>query len=206
MDNNPAWDEAFARVPPEPRTTIQRTDTRHVDPSMRPSEDFYKRVIALVDLYADLDWDPAQLWRYTPFKIADVALNAILHRAERDLLALAQRFGSAAERMEIADRLNLSAAAIGRLWSEGGGIYQPLDLIAGQPITAATSAGFLAGLGRGDRCRSSGSNDPDPRSLDKHRLPHGAQHITRAHPLRAAALLAWPSLGGGQFHDRPRLH
>jgi Trehalase len=187
MDNNPAWDEAFARVPPEPRTTIQRTDTRHVDPSMRPSEDFYKRVIALVDLYADLDWDPARLWRYTPFKIADVALNAILHRAERDLLALAQRFGSAAERMEIADRLNLSAAAIGRLWSEGDGIYQPLDLIAGQPITAATSAGFLpvwAGVTDADRVAAM------TRTLDRwtstvcHMVPSTSPEDTRFEPRR----------------------
>jgi mannosylglycerate hydrolase len=143
MDNSPAWDEAFVRVPPEPRSAIRRTDTGHVDPSMRPSEDFYKRVIALVDLYASLDWDPARLWESTPFKIADVALNAILHRAHRDLLALAERFGSTAERAEITDRLNLSAAAIARLWSDAEGIYEPLDLIARKPIAAATSAGFL---------------------------------------------------------------
>jgi len=143
MDNSPAWDEAFARVPPEPKSTIRRSDTRHVDPSMRPSEEFYKRVIALVDLYASLDWDPARLWRDTPFKIADIAINAILHRANCDLLVLAERFGRPAEQSEIAERLHLSAAALERLWSNAEGVYRPFDLISGKPIAAATSAGFL---------------------------------------------------------------
>jgi hypothetical protein len=151
MDNSPAWDEAFARVRPEPVSAIRRTDTGHVDPSMRPSEDFYKRVIALVDLYAGLDWEPARLWRETPFKIADLAINSILHHANRDLLALAERFGSASERDEIAARLNLSAQAIERLWSGQAGIYYSFDLMAGESIPAATSAGFLpawAGVAR----------------------------------------------------------
>ncbi|MBV8455540.1 MAG: hypothetical protein JO122_02865 [Acetobacteraceae bacterium] len=36
-----------------------------------------------------------------PFRVADIATNAILLRAERDLLNLARRFGSAAEQSEI---------------------------------------------------------------------------------------------------------
>jgi glycogen debranching enzyme len=110
---------------------------------MRPSEDFYRRVIALVDLYASLDWDAAQMWRETPFRIADLALNSILHRANRDLLALAERFGNAGEREEIAARLALSAAAIGRLWSAEAGLFYSFDLIAQKPIPVASSASFL---------------------------------------------------------------
>ncbi len=43
------------------------------------------------------------MWTETPFKVADLALNSILHRANIDLLALAARFGTPAERSEIAD-------------------------------------------------------------------------------------------------------
>ena len=143
MDNSPAWDEALARVPPTPTSAIRRRDLGHVDAAMRPSEDFYKRVIALVDLYASLDWEPARMWAQTPFKVADIGLNAILHRANRDLLALARRFGTPAEQAEIAARLDLTAAAIDRLWNTGAGIYQSRDLIAGTHIDARTSAGLL---------------------------------------------------------------
>jgi glycogen debranching enzyme len=143
MDNSPAWDDALARVSPTPTSAIRRRDLGHVDPAMRPSEDFYKRVIALVDLYASLDWDPARMWAQTPFRVADIGLNAILHRANRDLLALARRFGTPAEHTEIAARLDATAAAIDRLWSDAAGIYQSRDLITGALIDARTSAGLL---------------------------------------------------------------
>jgi glycogen debranching enzyme len=110
---------------------------------MRPSEDFYKRVIALVDLYASLEWEPQRMWAQTPFRIADVGLNAILHRANRDLLILAQRFGTPSEQTEIAARLEASAAAIDRLWNASAGLYQSYDLIAGTRIDTQTSAGLL---------------------------------------------------------------
>lgn len=152
MDNSPAWDVPFARVSPTPTTTIRRKDTGHVDAAMRPTDDFYRRVIALIDLYAALGWNAGRMWSQTPFKVADLALNAILHRAERDLLALAGWFGSAAERSEIADRLHRSRAAIERLWNPEDGVFQPVDLVTGERIRVATSAGFLplyAGLGDG---------------------------------------------------------
>ena len=64
-----------------------------------------------------LDWQPSRMWAKTPFKVADIGLNAILHRANRDLLALARRFGTPAEQAEIAARLEATAAAIDRLWN-----------------------------------------------------------------------------------------
>jgi hypothetical protein len=143
MDNSPAWDEAFARVSPTPTTPIRRSDTGHVGADMRPSGDFYRRVIALIDLYASLDWEPRALWARAPFKVADLAINSILHRANQDLLALAVRFGTAAERAEISARMELTAAALNRLWSDAAGLYLPLDLIVRHPIEAPVSAGFL---------------------------------------------------------------
>jgi glycogen debranching enzyme len=143
MDNSPAWDVAFGRVAPTPTTPIRRSDTGHVDADMRPSDDFYKRVIALIDLYASLGWEPRALWAKTPFKVADLAINAILHRGNRDLLALAERFGTAGERAELAARLETTAAALARLWSDAAGLYLSFDLIEQYPINVAISAGFL---------------------------------------------------------------
>jgi hypothetical protein len=143
MDNSPAWDDAFARVSPTPTSDIRRKDTGHVDPSMRPSEEFYKRVVALIDLYAALGWEPARMWKETPFKVADLALNSILHRANIDLLALAARFGTPAEGSEIATRLEATRRAIDTLWHGEAGIYQPRDLLTGTRIAASISAGFL---------------------------------------------------------------
>lgn len=143
MDNSPAWDAALARVSPTPTSEIRRKDLGHIDAAMRPSEDFYKRVIALIDLYASLDWQPPRMWAKASFRVADVGLNAILHRANRDLLALAKRFGTQSEQSEIAARLDVTAPAIDRLWNAAAGIYQSRDLISGTRIDAQTSAGLL---------------------------------------------------------------
>jgi hypothetical protein len=157
MDNSPAWDAPFARVSATPTSEIRRKDLGHIDADMRPSEDFYKRAIALIDLYASLGWDPERMWSKTPFKVADVALNAILHRANRDLLALAKRFGTRAEQSEVAARLDVTAPAIDRLWNAAAGIYQPRDLMSGERIEAATSAGLLplwAGVADAEKVRA----------------------------------------------------
>ena len=79
----------------------------------------------------------------SPFRVADIGTNAILLRAERDLLTLAGRFGTAADGAEITGRIAPMQSAIDRLWSETGGIYLSFDLISDAPIAAATSAGLL---------------------------------------------------------------
>jgi glycogen debranching enzyme len=157
MDNSPAWDVPFTRVSPTPTSAIRRKDLGHVDADMRPNQEFYKRVIALIDLYASLGWDPGQMWAKTPFRVADVGLNAILHRADRDLLALASRFGTRGEQTEIAARLDVTSRAIDKLWYAAAGIYQSCDLISGERIDAATSAGLLplwAGVAGADKARA----------------------------------------------------
>jgi glycogen debranching enzyme len=143
MDNSPAWDTALARVPASPSTPIKRRDTSHVHADMRPSQADYERYITLVDLYRSHAWAPDRMWEATPFKIADISINAILHRAETDLLALAGRFGSPADHSEIAQRLQSQRAAIARLWSDAANLYQSLDLITGERIEVATSGGLL---------------------------------------------------------------
>ncbi len=143
MDNSPAWDEALARVPRETTTPIVRRDIAHVAAAMRPRAEEYERFIHLVDLFRGLGWSPEKMLAESPFKVVDIGTNAILLRAERDLLVLARRFGSVAERAEIEARIARQGAAIGRLWSGAGGIYFSADLIANALIPVSTSAGML---------------------------------------------------------------
>jgi len=143
MDNSPAWDTALARVPTATTTAVQRRDLTHVDAAMRPRAEEYQRFIHLVDLFRDADWQPAKMLAISPFRVADVATNAILLRAERDLLALAQRFGQAGETGEIAARAERMQSAIEGLWNTRLCLFHSVDLISGNPIDIATSAGLL---------------------------------------------------------------
>lgn len=154
MDNSPAWDAAIARVPRTTRGTYQRRDTGFVDAAQRPRQDDYDRYMHMVERYRDAGWEPAKLWQAAPFKVADVSINAILHRAETDLLALAARFGSAADRDEIAARCERRRAAFDALWNGARALYQPLDLVAGTRIDVCASSGFMplfGGLADGAR-------------------------------------------------------
>jgi glycogen debranching enzyme len=143
MDNSPAWDRALDRVPADATTPVRRRDTAYVDASARPRDLDYQRFIHLVDLYRGERWDSDRMWRVSPFRVADVGTNAILLRAEEDLLALAKRFGSVSERAEIDERIARLRHAIDGLWHGKLGLFTSRDLIAGTPIEAGTSAGLL---------------------------------------------------------------
>ena len=143
MDNSPAWDTALARVPTDTVTPIRRRDTTHVDAAMRPRGEEYQRFIHLVDLFRDTGWDAARMLAASPFRVADVATNAILLRAEQDLMALATRFGTPAERQEIEQRIAGLHAGLDRLWRDDLGLYCSMDLTTHETIPIGTSAGFL---------------------------------------------------------------
>jgi len=143
MDNSPAWDAALARVPVTTTTPVQRRDLTHVDATMRPRAEEYQRFIHLVDLFRDVGWQAEKMLAESPFRVADIATNSILLRAERDLLVLAQRFGQAGETSEIAARIERMHSAIDGLWDTRLGLFHSLDLVADSPIRVATSAGLL---------------------------------------------------------------
>ncbi len=142
MDNSPAWDAAMARVP-RTKNPYVRKDTGHVDPTMRPRVEDYDRYVHLVETYRACGWDPAAMWKASPFRIGHVGTNAILLRAEHDLLALADRFGTESERAEIAGRIARMERALASLWNAEAGTFLSRDLLTGELIPAATSAGFL---------------------------------------------------------------
>jgi glycogen debranching enzyme len=142
MDNSPAWDAPFRAVPGT-RTPYVRKDLGHVDSSMRPRKEDYDRYVHLVETYRACGWKPEAMWSAAPLKVAHVGINAILLRAETDLMALAGHLGLAAERAEIAARVDRMTAAMRGLWNPRFKAFHSVDLISGEPIEASTSAGFL---------------------------------------------------------------
>jgi glycogen debranching enzyme len=137
-DNSPEWDRPFARVPETTDTPIRRRDTSHVDAAMRPTDADYRRYIHLVDAYARVGWDPARMWAVAPFKVADIGINAILSASAEALIELAERHSGGGDAAWLKET---STAAFP--WSERAQCFVSLDLIDGQPLEVATSAGFL---------------------------------------------------------------
>jgi hypothetical protein len=141
-DNSPVWDEPL-KATPATTTTFRRRDVALVGAEMRPRQWEYDRYIYLVELYRGLGWDGAKMWAETPFKVADVGLNAILMRDESDLRFLAERFGTDADQQRLAVRAARRQAAFEKLWDDKAGAYYSLDLVTGHKLPIASHAGFL---------------------------------------------------------------
>jgi alpha,alpha-trehalase len=144
MDNSPAWDEALARVEVAPDLEpYTRRDTQHVDASMRPTKAEYDRYMTLVALFRARGWRH-EITRASPFRVADVGVNCILMRADRDLLALARRLADAAAAAEIEGWIERAERGFERFVEPATGMWHSIDQVAGRRGPAATHAGFLA--------------------------------------------------------------
>jgi alpha,alpha-trehalase len=133
----------LARVPQTENRNYVRRDTSHVDQAQRPRQAEYDRYMYLVELFRGAGYDPAFMYRESPFRVVDLCVNCALQRATEDLAALAERFGNADEQQEIADRIDLGRAGFERLWHEGDGRYYNLDTRGEGLVRIGTSAGFL---------------------------------------------------------------
>ena len=142
-DNSPAWDEALSRVPTSTTTAIRRKDTGHVDAAMRPKDIDYQRFIHLVDTYRESEWDPARQWAAAPFKIAEVQMTAILARATRDLVALAEALGLRDEGAELSAMEARLTRGLAARWRSDLRRFVSRDLISGEDVEAPTQAGFV---------------------------------------------------------------
>jgi glycogen debranching enzyme len=143
-DNAPSWDAALARVPPATRA-YRRRDLDHVAGAQRPTQDFYDRVVYLMDFNRTCGFDPERIARECPFRVVDSAIVFILHRATRDLLALADELSvSMAGAAELRAALARTEAAATTLWSERLGQYANLDLADDSLIEAPVLGGFLS--------------------------------------------------------------
>ncbi len=141
-DNSPVWDEALGKVPAT-QTPFQRRDVALVDSDMRPRQWEYDRYIYLVELYRTLGWQGDRMWSETPFKVADVGLNAILMRDELDLIALAERFDDPANAQVLRARAARRRQGFDKLWSPERGLYLSRDLLRDRLVDVPSHASFL---------------------------------------------------------------
>jgi glycogen debranching enzyme len=142
-DNSPEWDAPFARVPETTTTLIRRRDTGHIEAAMRPTDADYRRYINLVDLYRSVSWQPAEMLKATPFRVADIGTNALLLAAESALLALATDFGEPGCESAIRQRMSRLSEGLETLWNPDRRWYCSRDLLASASIPVRTSAGLL---------------------------------------------------------------
>ena len=142
MDNSPAWDDPLHRVPDSVPVELRRRDTVFVPADERPLEDEYRRYMALVHQFRAVGYDPNRLYIESPFCVVDVGFNAVLHRANLDLMALADDLGEPTEELEAWVRHGQEA--FGSLWSSQEAFFFSLDRRSGELLRVPTCGGLLA--------------------------------------------------------------
>lgn len=140
MDNAPRWDCAMARINPG-TIHYRRIDNTVVDPAHRPTRYDYDRYFYIVNERARLGFAPPQP-DTEPLLIADVAMTAMLCRAEQDLQWLERELklspGGAATRAA-----RLAAALNAVHWDSERNAYRDFDVVSGKPIRVDHIANYL---------------------------------------------------------------
>lgn len=186
-DNSPEWDGPLSRIDTAGVEPYERRDLEHVDAAMRPKAADYDRYMALVQFGRDRGWDDRQLAAEAPFRVGDVGMTAILLRANRDLVALAEQLGLTDLASRAAGWIPTLERGMAALWNDRIGAYTALDLRSGERgggVTSVSFLGFYAGVATGeqgrklidhlerfaDRCRYLiPSYDPDHPAFDPRR-------------------------------------
>ncbi|HLU66370.1 MAG TPA: trehalase family glycosidase, partial [Kofleriaceae bacterium] len=139
-DNAPRWDRALARIDPG-EISYARVDDTIVDASQRPTRAEYDRYFFIVRERARLGFRPPRP-DSEPLLITDVALAAILARAELDLAWLGEALG-----VDVAGaparRARLAEALAGPLWDPARGRHHDLDVLSGEPVRVEHVAALL---------------------------------------------------------------
>lgn len=172
-DNSVDWDIAFERVP-RTSSPYVRKDILHADPSHRPTQEFYDRVVWLIEHFRSLNWNTATLHDASPFRVVDPGFNAILLRSCEDVAFLADLAGMpdlAAENRAYAAR---GVAALESLWSAEHGQYLCRDRVSGQLVDSPSIAGLLAAFCAVPRDRAA--------TIARTIEGHGTRYRVASHP------------------------
>lgn len=142
MDNSPRWDAPYSRVKPGASLpAYERRDTRHADPSTRPTDRDYDRYLWLVEEAKSVGYNQAQLAGVSSFHVGDTFFTALFARANDDLADLAELLG-ASETNELRRWAGEARQAVLRQVSPSTGLAADLDLRAGERLATETIAGF----------------------------------------------------------------
>jgi glycogen debranching enzyme len=134
-DNAPRFDRALARLEPDERPAVERSDRRHLAATERPTDRDYTHYLALVASLRRCDYRPQSLAE-APFAYVDLTFNSVLAAAEADLAWLWDELGERGARATAA-AARLRQELVAR-WDEDAAAYRELDLHDGEQEVAGT--------------------------------------------------------------------
>jgi len=181
-DNLPDWDEPLSYVDISAVGSYQRRDTQHIEADQRPQKIDYDRYMALVQFGRKHHWNDREIAKNNPFWVADVGMNAILRRAERDLAHMAGELGEAEIANSAGKRANRLDQGFEALWSDRLGGYVSLDLRRDKQAPFLTAGTFLAFFAT-DQTQPHTGQMLDMLKLWNDKVSYGVPSFDPRHPL-----------------------
>ncbi|KXI28797.1 MGH1-like glycoside hydrolase domain-containing protein [Paraglaciecola hydrolytica] len=143
MDNSPAWDDALAAVPAV-TWEYQRRDLNHIDSSQRPKKKEYDRYLYLVEFFKNNQFDSEKIYANCPYKVNDIGIISILHKATKDLLSVCASVNLQDDALDILEqKVKLTESAINQLWCENDQFFYNRDVITKQLCRVKTNGSLL---------------------------------------------------------------
>ncbi|MBX2861337.1 MAG: hypothetical protein KTR14_08880 [Vampirovibrio sp.] len=176
---NKLWEQHYRDV----KLPFTRVDTKHVDPSQRPSDKDYQVYWGLVEAFQKTGWDQAKMAETSPFAVADPMFNAAWAQANQDLAYLYEQIDDP----KTADTLKSWAeqtkkAMNDQMWSEEASVYYAKDLRSGEKIPVKTSNGLLplyAGVPNQHQAKKLVATMMDPDAFKGH---YGIRGVDKSEP------------------------
>jgi len=145
LDNSPVWDLPLHAIDID-RATLpdyERKDlTKGVPAKQRPTDVEYDRFVFLVDLFRRLHYDEAAIYSASPFLVQDPLVNAVLSKANEDLLSIAEVLGEDTGKIrEWHEQTNRALRE--KMWHADHAAYDVFDLVANERIGTITASGFM---------------------------------------------------------------
>jgi hypothetical protein len=134
-DNAVEWKPSLDRISDLVPPPYQRADNRLVDPSQRPTKEFYDGCLVLLDDIRRKGYGPGEL-----MAVYDPGMTALRIEAEEDMQHLAKELGFSSQAGVRAER---SRRGLSMLWSEDEGRFGFYDVRDGKLRTPDTIGAYL---------------------------------------------------------------
>ncbi len=150
FDNNQSYDIPLYNVPLDTLTPYERKDITHAKKSNRPHDSDYDHYIALLQIFREHNYDAQWCADNSPFQITDIGVNAMLLRADIDLLALATRLQEEQCIIELQQWIERLRSALHNQWNPELSLYTPFDICSNTPIIMPSITGMVPLFGLPD--------------------------------------------------------
>ena len=197
-DNCPDWELGLDTMEIDPDIEpYERKDTEHSAAFQRPTKEQYDKYVTIIKFGRDHDWDQKVLTNEGPFLMADPGIHFILLRADRDLLALAKRFGRHDSIAEIEGWIERALRSSDYFWNPQQQAFCARDIRSGefsQGFSSASALCFYADAGTEEQRASTLVNLKRIEARVRFMMPSWDPEADKFEPQRYWCGPVWPQM------------